>query len=192
MFASLHSYLGYTASVGIMHEFHKILFPLFLMTGSSGMAHMMKFTQEQITAAEYGGDKSGKADFLSRTMKLHKEDPEKFTNIDVFTTCITNIGAGSDTTSISLCAVLHALMTHPAAMAKLRAEVEHHVGSDGHISFQNTQKMPFLQACIKEALRLHPATGLPLARIVPKDGAFLAGRHFPAGVSILKFSKCIC
>lgn len=45
--------------------------------------------------------------------------------------------------------------------------------------------MVYLQACVKEALRLHPATGLPLERIVPKDGVVLSGTYFPSGVSLL-------
>lgn len=169
------------------------------MTGASGMAHMMKFTQEQIDTAKFEGvkdDKSGRADFLSRMMKLHNDDPDRFTDIDVFLTCITNIGAGSDTTSISLCAVLYELITHPTAMAKLRKEIEHVVEITStkrdYISFQTAQKMPYLQACIKEAMRLHPATGLPLARVVPKGGAFIAGHYFPAGVRTKPFSKFKC
>ena len=43
--------------------------------------------------------------------------------------------------------------------------------------------MPYLQACIKEGLRMHPATGLPLARVVPKGGATICGRYFPEDVS---------
>jgi cytochrome P450 len=31
---------------------------------------------------------------------------------------------------------------------------------------------------------MHPATGLPLARVVPKEGALIAGRHFPAGTVV--------
>ncbi|KAJ4366495.1 hypothetical protein N0V83_008131 [Neocucurbitaria cava] len=192
MFSSLHSYLGYTASVGIMNEFHKTLFPLFLITGSGGMFQMMKFTQDQISKFKSEADrdeKPTKGDFLSRMIKMHKENPEKFTDNDLFTACITNIGAGSDTTSISLCAVLHCLMTHDAAMAILRKEIEEFVdGSTENgrrISFQTAQKMPYLQACIKEAMRLHPATGLPLSRVVPKEGAIIAGRYFPAGVRTL-------
>jgi cytochrome P450 len=51
------------------------------------------------------------------------------------------------------------------------------------VTFSDTQKMPYLQAVIKEALRLHPAAGLPLQRVVPKGGAHLAGHFFPEGVS---------
>ena len=51
------------------------------------------------------------------------------------------------------------------------------------VTFQEAQKLPFLQACIKEGLRIHPVTGLPLARVVPDGGATIAGQFFPANVS---------
>lgn len=44
--------------------------------------------------------------------------------------------------------------------------------------------MPYLQAVIKEALRLHPATGLPLWRVVPEGGAEISGQYFPAGTTV--------
>jgi len=44
--------------------------------------------------------------------------------------------------------------------------------------------MPFLQACIKEGLRMHPATGLPLMRVVPEEGSTILGAYFPAGVRV--------
>ncbi|KAK5723190.1 hypothetical protein LTR17_013910 [Elasticomyces elasticus] len=44
--------------------------------------------------------------------------------------------------------------------------------------------MPYLQAVIKEALRVHPAVGQPLSRLVPPGGAEIAGRYFPADASV--------
>lgn len=55
------------------------------------------------------------------------------------------------------------------------------------IQFQEAQRLPYLQACIKEALRLHPATGLPLARVVPRGGVVLSGSFFPEGVSLAQW-----
>lgn len=43
--------------------------------------------------------------------------------------------------------------------------------------------MPYLQAVIREGLRIHPSTGLPLERVVPKGGAQIAETFFPEGVS---------
>lgn len=51
------------------------------------------------------------------------------------------------------------------------------------LTFNDTQKMPYLQAVIKEGIRLHPAAGLPLQRVVPKGGVKLTGQFFPEGVS---------
>ena len=68
---------------------------------------------------------------------------------------------------------------------QLRTEVDESTRNftqEDLLTFKDAQAMPYLQACIKEALRLHPATGLPLARIVPQGGADLAGVPFPQGV----------
>lgn len=53
------------------------------------------------------------------------------------------------------------------------------------LTFSDTLQMPYLQAVIKESLRIHPTAGLPLQRVVPKGGVQLAGQFFPEGVSFL-------
>jgi cytochrome P450 len=52
------------------------------------------------------------------------------------------------------------------------------------VTFAEAQKMPYLQAVIKEGLRIHPVTGLPLARVVPSGGANISDVCFPQGVSV--------
>ncbi|CVK96642.1 related to pisatin demethylase cytochrome P450 CYP57 [Fusarium mangiferae] len=193
MFASLHEYLKYCAVVGVEHEWHETLFWIMSKLPTRGLAYVAQFTGEQINqrkqALKVGdpAEKSQKKDFLSKLFHLHNENPERFPDAAIFTTCITNIGAGSDTTSISLCAIMQNLAERPAVYQKLRHEIDakyKDLGEPDFIPFNETQSMKYLQACIKEALRLHPATGLPLERVVPRGGVVLSGTYFPAGTIV--------
>ncbi|KAF2424443.1 cytochrome P450 [Tothia fuscella] len=92
-----------------------------------------------------------------------------------------NIGAGSDTTGITLGAAFYYLYRNPEILATLRQEID---GGPDPISFEETQQMPFLQAVVKETLRIHPAVGYILRRTVPAGGAHLAGRQFPEGTQV--------
>lgn len=73
-------------------------------------------------------------------------------------------------------------------VAKLRAEIDDCWKNRKHqdpISFKDAQALPYLQACIKEAMRLHPATGLPLARVVPRGGTTINDIYFPEKVLLV-------
>lgn len=142
----------------------------------------------------------GAPDFCSKLIALTQSNAEKEkekgkriapTNVDdellIRGACRQNIFAGSDTTSISLNATLFNIITHPAAHQKLRIELDE-AAARGELSdpptFAETQNLPYLQACIKEALRMHPATGLPLWRQVPQGGATICGQYFPEGTNV--------
>lgn len=74
-------------------------------------------------------------------------------------------------------------------MVQLRAEIDEKYAAgelSDPVTFAEAQKLPYLQAVLQEGLRMHPATGLPMWRAVPKGGAELAGRYFPEGVSVLR------
>jgi hypothetical protein len=150
---------------------------------SGGFAFIGMFTRQQIDGSLYNGKGMGREDFLTKFLALQASDPEKFTWQGLMIGCTTIIGAGSDTTSISLNSVVYNLWKHPETLQKLREELDGRV--NGALSFRDAQELPYLQAVLKEALRMHPATGLPLVRVVPKGGVMLAGRFFKEGVSII-------
>ncbi|PVI00580.1 cytochrome P450 [Periconia macrospinosa] len=182
LFPSLETYLKYCADVGVYSEIHPLLSQINTYR-NQGRGHLGSFASKQIQKRQAAladvEKKPGIADdFLAKMFQKHYEDPETFTTERIFMTCLTNIGAGSDTTSISLCAIFWHLLHSHESLVKLRAEIES-VGEVG--SYQVALKLPYLQAVIKEALRLHPATGLPLGRVVPKGGSTIAGKYFSEG-----------
>ena len=52
------------------------------------------------------------------------------------------------------------------------------------VSFNEANQMKYLQACMKEAMRMHPAVGQLLERVVPKVGAEIDGVFLPGGTIV--------
>ncbi|WPG97873.1 Hypothetical protein R9X50_00065500 [Acrodontium crateriforme] len=137
-------------------------------------------------------------DFLDKFLDFHERDPEKFDQMDITIGLSANLVAGADTTAASLAAIFYHLHRNPNTLTTLRAEIEASFpNTDTHITFKEAQGLPYLQAVIREALRMHPATGLCLERDVPKSGLELNGHFLPAGTIfganswVLHYSKAI-
>lgn len=130
-------------------------------------------------------------DLLSKFLAAQETRPEFMTDGLVQTMAVSMAFAGSETTAISLGAVFYYLLRNPAAMARLRSELDEagrggvfHDNETGLVTWAEAQKLPYLDACIKEAFRVHPAPGLPMERIVPPQGAEIAGRFIPGGTIV--------
>ena len=113
---------------------------------------------------------------------------------DVLTEAMLQILAGSDTTATALRSTMPYLITHPHIFCKLRAEIDAVVSSGsvpsppGIASDECLKSMPYLQAIVREGLRIHP----PLSNVVPKkvpkggDSIVLDGKTYilPEGTNI--------
>lgn len=84
--------------------------------------------------------------------------------------------AGSDTTSTAIRANMLFVLTNPRVYAKLQAEIDQAV-SDGRaprrpvmIRAEQASGLPYLQAVIREGLRLHPPVPSFLPRDLPPEG----------------------
>ncbi|KAI5262798.1 cytochrome P450 family protein [Aureobasidium subglaciale] len=123
-------------------------------------------------------------DFLEKFFRLQREKPDQVTDVAVISMAAANITAGSDTSAISLRAIIYHLLLHPEYLDLLRQEVDtarrEHRLSDP-VTMEEAEKMPFLQACIMEGLRIHPSIGGLLPRTVPLGGCVIAGTFIPAG-----------
>lgn len=120
--AALHRYLVYCANVGIYAEWHPIMHRLVSALPAQGFAWLGKFVQQQVNSrmvlqsAKSASDNDND-DFLAQVLKLHASKDD-FLMEDVFGVAMINIGAGSDTTSVSLASILYHLMTSPEKLLK--------------------------------------------------------------------------
>ncbi|KAI1158262.1 cytochrome P450 [Nemania serpens] len=136
-----------------------------------------------------GGNAS--VDLLSKFLAARDSRPDFMSDKLVLAMAVSMAFAGSETTAISLSAVFYNLLRHPAALARLRAELDDAARAGafadyelGVVTWAESQRLPYLDACIKEAFRTYPAAGLPLERIVPEPGVEIAGHHVRGGTIV--------
>lgn len=95
-------------------------------------------------------------DFLNAM--LNTPDPEtgeKLDDDEVVRNLMTFLVAGHETTSGLLCFATYYLLEHPETLQKLQAEVDEITGGES-ITLQHIQKMHYMDAVLREALRLMP------------------------------------
>ena len=93
--------------------------------------------------------------------------------------------AGSDTTAGAIRGTMLFIMTNPHVVTALRREItSHSIPGDRVITNTEALSMPYLQAVIKEGLRIFPPiTGL-MSKQVPPQGDTFKGIWLPGGTKI--------
>ncbi|ETS79739.1 hypothetical protein PFICI_09592 [Pestalotiopsis fici W106-1] len=188
LISSLDAFNFYGSLVGIIPEWHRFLFPLInFFKQKTGLRYLFEFGRAAIKERKQDSDRQdGPSDFATKFMEASAES-SKFTDLNTLRGCMANIIAGSDTTSATLNSILFRIYGDSSCLQRLRDEIDQFPKQGGMtqpISYKESLQMPYLQACIKEGLRIHPATGLPLFRLVPPGGATIAGVNFPAGAVV--------
>jgi cytochrome P450 len=126
-------------------------------------------------------------DFLSRFDRIMAKD-ESIPHFALTAWTVSNVAAGSDTTAILLRKIMHELLQDDASMKRLTKEIDEALGtyekSNEVVQWSCARKLPYLDAVIKEAGRLHPPFGLPLERVVPAPGAIICGKWLKAGTIV--------
>ncbi|KAK4949754.1 hypothetical protein LTR10_011596 [Elasticomyces elasticus] len=197
MIAAIEGRLRYNATIGQAPLLHRYLLGNSLVSKIANyipaMARMntsrriVQFTAEQINRADVDQGGKGYTDMLER-FKNRGKDGEEMSQLDMIIAASGNVFAGSDTTAISLRSLFYYLIKTPRCYGKLLAEIDD-LDQGGRLSevvgFTESQElMPYMQACLKEAMRLHPAVGMPLERIVPEEGITISGKYIPQGTVI--------
>jgi benzoate 4-monooxygenase len=128
---------------------------------------------------------SERDDLLAKLQSAKDDQGEQMGKMELTAEALTQLIAGSDTTSNTSCAIVYHLCTHPDAMKKLQDELDRELKHSEDVPlYSDVQELPYLQAVINESLRYHSTSAIGLPRIVPAGGATYAGKFFPQGTVV--------
>ena len=145
-----------------------------------------KFAAQQVDSRKEK-DHGQYHDLLSRLFEVNKQKPNEMNDNAVLSMATSNVFAGSDTTAISLRSIIYYLLKNPQCKKKFISEIDERKKGgklSDPVKLEEANEMPYLQACMYEALRLHPAVGMSLPRVVPADGIEIDGKFLPAGTIV--------
>ena len=92
--------------------------------------------------------------------------------------------AGSDTTATAIRSTLLHIITTPRVLAKLQREIDGMGITTAVISDASARQMPFLQAVIKEGLRIFPPVVGLMSKQAPPGGDYWKGVFIPGGTRV--------
>ncbi|XP_007226806.2 cytochrome P450 CYP82D47 [Prunus persica] len=99
-------------------------------------------------------------------------------------TCLAMISGGSDTTRVALTWTLSLLLNNRQILKKVYEELDQHVGKGRQLNESDINNLVYLQATVKEAMRLCPPGPLSFQREFTED-CTVGGYHVPKGTWLL-------
>jgi cytochrome P450 family 135 len=124
---------------------------------------------EEIRSRREASDLEDRSDVLSMLLCARHDDGSAMSDQELRDELMTLLVAGHETSATALAWALEALARHPAALNRLRAELD--AGDDA-----------YLDAVVQETLRLRPVIALVLRRLT--EPMEICGRLLPAGVNV--------
>lgn len=129
-----------------------------------------------------GGDKV--KDVLDILIDISEDENAemKLTTENIKAFVMNFFGAGTDTSSVTVGWGVAELINHPNVMKKARKEIDSVVGRNRILEESDIATLPYLQAIVKETLRLHP--GGPLVVRESTEDCNIGGYEIPEGTRL--------
>lgn len=171
--ANLKQFVSAVSWLGVYHELTNILRLPFVKAAlpssvdRRGLGRVMRFAHDRVQE-RFGDNAIVRQDMLNSFIR------NGLTQLELEGETLLQITAGSDSTASALRVTLHFISTSPPILERLLAEVNEAIAA-GRVSrpiIRNSEalQLPYLQACIKEGLRIYPPIAGMLAKMAPKGG----------------------
>lgn len=129
----------------------------------------------------------GEQDFIDVMLSLEEKGElsgfQYDSDTSIKSTCLALIAGASDTTTTTLTWAISLLLNNKPVLKKAQEELDLHIGTGRKVDESDIINLVYLQAIIKETLRLYP-----VAPIIPREfmeNCKIGGYHVPAGTRLL-------
>lgn len=127
----------------------------------------------------------GPADFMESMLRHQGDKAKELTDKEMEANANILVIAGSETTATLLSGVTYWLLRTPDALRKVTHEVRSSITSESDITFETASRLPYMLACLNEALRIYPPAPTGLERMtIPPDPVQISGYTIPPGVCL--------
>ncbi|KAM0436684.1 hypothetical protein ACHAPT_002393 [Fusarium lateritium] len=121
---------------------------------------------------------------LDKYLGLEEQHPGMVNDAQLVNWLLPTVIAGGDTTASAMRAVVYFLAKNPEAKQKLLVELDQ-ASLATPAQWKDLKELVYLDAVIREAMRVCPGIGLAPERVVPEGGYVLPdGRFIPAGTKV--------
>lgn len=175
----------YVAIAGYLYWLHCILIgnPIVTRAGILPMGHLYHTTTTAMNERRNNFNTS--SDMAAHWFKSQEDRPGLVELRDVLAHAIIGVGGATDTVSTALQSFVYHMTRHPKIYKRVRDEIDA-AQAEGRcrsqvIQFADAQRLEYLQACIKECLRIFGPFGSVLPRIAGKGGVTIGERTFREG-----------
>ncbi|KAF8724685.1 Cytochrome P450 monooxygenase, partial [Rhizoctonia solani] len=175
------------------------------ISGVADRMSLVKLAQASVDARLKRGsrknseDAKHSIDLIDKLLEAKNEDGNPLSFDELWAEALLLIIAGSDTTSNTLGSLCYHLAIYPEIQRELQSELDKHIPYsslnennskeglvippyDAIANYDDIKSLPYLNACVKEALRVHSTVGTGMPRVVPPGKSItVAGQTFKAG-----------
>ncbi|KAK2592582.1 hypothetical protein QQS21_009727 [Conoideocrella luteorostrata] len=143
----------------------------------------IKERQSLFNAGKASAIRNTRKDFLDRYIEIERSN-EQIPAWAVTSWTFSNVIAGSDSVGTVMQTVMYNLLRSSHSHRKLVSELQNAKVSRPYPKWAEISNLPYLDACVLEALRMHPPFALPFERVVPEGGITLCGQFLPSGTIV--------
>ncbi|MCJ1301713.1 hypothetical protein MMC08_004514 [Hypocenomyce scalaris] len=130
-------------------------------------------------------ERRARLDLFHRLLVDRKGDPLNLEMNELIAEAAVLMVAGSDTSGTGLISTLIFLALNPDKLAKLQKELDAAIPPNTTVAtHEQVSHLPYLRACVDEAVRLRPPNAYGLPRIVSDKGATIQGHYYKPGTIV--------